>query len=83
MLITVFTHSLDELKRINMQSLGIPILSSLLDRLYRLDTFNNENMHLILSNNEKRLMCSEANRRATFHDWPHMDYKFVLCGFKW
>ena len=64
----------------NRQSLGIPILSSLLDRLYRLDLkYNISSVMQAQTNNfqhyDKRLMCSEANRRATFHDWPHMDYK--------
>jgi hypothetical protein len=27
---------------------------------------------------DKRFMNSEANRRSTFQDWPHMDYKWLL-----
>ena len=76
----VFTQSLDEIKRINLQSLGIPILSSLLDRLFRLDVKYSikqivQTQAANFQNYDKRLMCSEANRRATYQDWPHMDYK--------
>jgi hypothetical protein len=79
-LLLVFTQSLDEIKRINSQSLGIPILSSLLDRLFRLDVKYSINQIVQtqaanFQNYDKRLMCSEANRRATYQDWPHMDYK--------
>ena len=79
-LLSVFTQSIDELKRLNIQSLGIPILSSLLDRLYRLDVKYSISSFIQaqttnFQNYDKRLMCSEANRRATFQDWPHMDYK--------
>lgn len=79
-LLSVFTQSLDELKRLNAQSFGIPILSSLLDRLYRLDVKHSISSFIQqqtgnFQNYDKRLMCSEANRRATFQDWPHMDYK--------
>jgi baculoviral IAP repeat-containing protein 6 (apollon) len=82
-LLSVFTQTIDELKRLNIQSLGIPILSSLLDRLYRLDAkYSISSFIQAQTNNflnyDKRLMCSEANRRATFQEWPHMDYKWVL-----
>jgi baculoviral IAP repeat-containing protein 6 len=30
------------------------------------------------TNFDKRYMCSESTRRATFSHWPHMDYKWVL-----
>lgn len=37
-LLSILSQCLDEIKRINLQSVAIPILSLLLDRLYRLDT---------------------------------------------
>ncbi len=68
-----------------MQSLAIPVLSSLLDRLYRLDLNLNEYMQVAIKMQshsslscDKRFMNSEANRRSTFQDWPHMDYKWLL-----
>lgn len=66
-----------------MQSVAIPIISILLDRLYRLDfslveTQLNNSIGVAFSNFDKRYMCSEATRRATFNQWPHMDYKWVL-----
>jgi baculoviral IAP repeat-containing protein 6 len=84
--IVMLTQSLDEIKRNNMQSVAIPIISLLLDRLYRLDltliesqsTLNNMGSIAPISSFDKRYMCSEANRRATFNEWPHMDYKWVL-----
>ena len=82
-LLSVLSLSLDEIKRINLQSIAIPTLSMLLDRLYRLDTFLIDNqlqntLGTSFSNFDKRYMCSEATRRATFSEWPHMDYKWVL-----
>ena len=82
-LLSTLTQSLDEIKRVNLQSIAIPILSMLLDRLYRLDTFLIDNqlqntLGASFSNFDKRYMCSEATRRATFSEWPHMDYKWVL-----
>ena len=86
-LIVMLTQSLDEIKRSSMQSVAIPIISLLLDRLYRLDLtlienqaalFGNGQPIVPLSSFDKRYMCSEANRRATFNEWPHMDYKWVL-----
>ena len=91
--IIILTQSLEEIKRNNMQSVAIPSISLLLDRLYRLDLtlvdnsqssssalFGNSNLGAIapISSFDKRYMCSEANRRATFNEWPHMDYKWVL-----
>lgn len=96
-LVNTFTQSLEDLKRTNMQSLAIPVLASLLDRLYRLDSTLIES-HLLnaqltnsasaagggnvvggaFSNYDKRYMSSEVTRRATFAEWPHMDYKWVL-----
>lgn len=35
-------------------------------------------MNIYRNNFDKRYMCSEATRRATFNEWPHMDYKWVL-----
>lgn len=97
-LLTLLTQCLDEIKRINLQSVSIPILSLLLDRLYRLDLNLIERQLQVLNastalanqqqqqgggaqafmNFDKRYMCSEATRRATFNEWPHMDYKWVL-----
>lgn len=82
-LLQILTQSLDEIKRISMQSVAIPIISILLDRLYRLDfslveTQLNNSIGVAFSNFDKRYMCSEATRRATFNQWPHMDYKWVL-----
>ena len=37
-LLSILSQSLEETKRINLQSIAIPTLSMLLDRLYRLDT---------------------------------------------
>jgi hypothetical protein len=37
-LLSTLTQCLDEIKRTNLQSVAIPIISLLLDRLYRLDT---------------------------------------------
>lgn len=87
-LLNTLGQSLDEIKRTNLQSVAIPIISLLLDRLYRLDANLIEKQ--LASNNagsssgtfgssfDKRYMCSEAARRATFNEWPHMDYKWVL-----
>lgn len=77
-LLLVLNQALDEIKRTNSQSLGIPILSGLIDRLFRLNMNNIESMQALISNFDKKFMSSEANRRATFHDWPHMDFKWVL-----
>jgi hypothetical protein len=82
-LLLVLTHSLEETKRNNLQSVSIPIFSLLLDRLYRLDsslieTQIQNSMPITFTNFDKRYMCSEATRRATFNEWPHMDYKWVL-----
>jgi baculoviral IAP repeat-containing protein 6 len=77
-LMSLLVQSLDELKRVDVQSLGIPVLSGLIDRLFRLNSANLDSLPSLLASFDKRLMCSEANRRATFHEWPHMDYKWVL-----
>lgn len=77
-LMNMLMQSLEELKRIDPQSLGIPILSGLIDRLFRLNSANLDSLPSLLASFDKRLMCSEANRRATFHDWPHMEYKWVV-----
>ena len=83
-LLTILSQSLDETKRINLQSPAIPTLSMLLDRLYRLDTsliesqLQSHTIGSMFSNFDKRYMCSESTRRATFNQWPHMDYKWVL-----
>jgi baculoviral IAP repeat-containing protein 6 len=82
-LLTILTQSLDEIKRTNLQSSAISTLSILLDRLYRLDyslveSQLNNTIGVPFSNFDKRYMCSEATRRATFNQWPHMDYKWVL-----
>ena len=83
-LLTLLSQSLDETKRINLQSPAIPTLSMLLDRLYRLDTsliesqLQSHTIGSMFSNFDKRYMCSESTRRATFNQWPHMDYKWVL-----
>ena len=56
----------------------------LLDRLYRLDTsliesqLQSDSIGSRFANFDKRYMCSESTRRATFSHWPHMDYKWVL-----
>jgi hypothetical protein len=80
-------------KRITLHSTAIPIISMLLDRLYRLDSSIVETqLHNavnpaatvasggapLFTNFDKRYMCSEVTRRATFNEWPHMDYKWVL-----
>ncbi|CAF0910527.1 unnamed protein product [Brachionus calyciflorus] len=83
-LLTLLTQCLDEIKRTCLQSVAIPIISLLLDRLYRLDSnLIEKQIHGGVSltgggNFDKRYMCSEATRRATFNEWPHMDYKWVL-----
>lgn len=88
-LLTLLTQCLEEIKRINIQCVSIPIISLLLDRLYRLDSNlidkqlygSNSNINGIqqsFNNYDKRYMCSEATRRATFNEWPHMDFKWVL-----
>ena len=82
-LVQILTQSLDEIKRISMQSVAIPTISILLDRLYRMDftlveTQLNNTIGVAFTNFDKRYMCSEATRRATFNQWPHMDYKWVL-----
>ena len=82
-LLQILTQCLDEIKRINIQSVSIATISILLDRLYRLDyslveTQLNNTIGVAFSNFDKRYMCSEATRRATFNQWPHMDYKWVL-----
>lgn len=92
-LLSTFTQCLEEIKRTNMQSVAIPIMSLILDRLYRLDSTliekqlfnsilngnnNNNNNPGSMNSFDKRYMCSEATRRATFNEWPHMDYKWVL-----
>ena len=135
--VLLLTQSLDEIKRNNLQCVAIPIISLMLDRLYRLDQafldsqFSNGQYQaaaaslgsssvaaaiaaavsgngpgaggaassIAHSSNgptasmmssagssilnpystfDKRYMCSEANRRATFYEWPHMDYKWVV-----
>jgi baculoviral IAP repeat-containing protein 6 (apollon) len=82
-LLTILTQSLDEIKRTNIQSVAIQTISILLDRLYRLDytlveTQLNNTIGVPFSNFDKRYMCSETTRRATYNQWPHMDYKWVL-----
>lgn len=92
-LYTTLTQAIEEIKRTNLQSVSIPILSLLLDRLYRLDATLIEKQLATNSQSgaaaaaaagsfgntfDKRYMCSEATRRATFNEWPHMDYKWVL-----
>ena len=82
-MLNCLTQCLEETKRNNLQSVAIPIFSLLLDRLYRLDsslieTQIQNSMPITFTNFDKRYMCSEATRRATFNEWPHMDYKWVL-----
>lgn len=53
---------------------GLPVISAIMDRLRRLSPPGDEvtrqgSLHLA------RTMNAEADRRATFALWPHMDYK--------
>ena len=73
-LLNTFQLSLDELKRISMQSPAIPVISLLLDRLYRLDATLIES-HLIsaqLSNNTANQAAGNSGVYPNSYDKRYM-----------
>ena len=66
-----------ELCRTHQRLSALPISTAILDRLQRLHPEGAE--PLVVGGDatiEKSQMYSEASRRQTFAQWPHMDYKY-------
>ena len=68
---TVCSSLVLELKRLHQQNSGLPVASSVADRMsYLLPSSLSDS-----SSVDRALMYSEAARRQTFSKWPHMNYK--------
>ncbi|XP_041468480.1 baculoviral IAP repeat-containing protein 6-like isoform X2 [Lytechinus variegatus] len=68
-----------ELSRTHQRVSALPICTAILDRLQRLYPDGQEPLVVGGDNTiEKSQMYSEATRRQTFAQWPHMDYKWAL-----
>ncbi|CAL1542614.1 unnamed protein product, partial [Lymnaea stagnalis] len=73
---SVCSSLLDELTKTNQTGQGFPVASALVDRLGFLLPITR--IEIMKEPVNRALMYSEAARRETFANWPHMNYKWAL-----
>ena len=64
---------MDELTKSSQTGQGFPVASAVVDRLGFL--LPNSRVEIMKEPVNRALMYSEAARRETFKNWPHMNYK--------
>ncbi|XP_059157271.1 baculoviral IAP repeat-containing protein 6-like isoform X2 [Physella acuta] len=67
---------MEELTKTNQTGQGFPVASAIVDRLGFLLPFSR--VEIMKEPVNRSLMYSEAARRETFANWPHMNYKWAL-----
>uniref|UniRef100_A0A2C9JJC5 Dual E2 ubiquitin-conjugating enzyme/E3 ubiquitin-protein ligase BIRC6 n=1 Tax=Biomphalaria glabrata TaxID=6526 RepID=A0A2C9JJC5_BIOGL len=73
---SVCTSLMEELTKANQTGQGFPVASAIVDRLAFL--LPGSRIEIMKEPVNKALMYSEAARRETFANWPHMNYKWAL-----
>ena len=76
---SVCSAVMEELTKSNQTGQGFPVASAIVDRLSFL--LPSSRLDIMKEPVNRALMYSEAARRETFVNWPHMNYKYLPFSF--